>query len=363
MTASRLTGHGNDGWAFDEHGRGPPSWSPPGWAYFGRSHGWAPYRGWVPPRRWRPVEVFVRIWIRVTWWGARIAPPLSRVEQSAADGRRRRMQCSPAARVVQLLVEPLVPWLERPGALGLAPGDVVVQRLVQVLARACRPRRRPAADPLFLSARPQPHVACARRRAFLSTPASKLSERGQASLQVVPFPLRRCCAVPRVAGASLPIAQAQSILRLPERHWLLDNDESGAGVRGRETAFRKTGAPWPSQLVHRFAPARSHVRHQPAVRQTSAAGSLEGHRAEHKISQDIPCPSRYFDVRVPCVDGSRPARRCRDTRLSVKRASAPLQRRAGRRRGAAGSEAPRAARALLPTGRVARKPPCTTATV
>ncbi|TNY19243.1 hypothetical protein DMC30DRAFT_418061 [Rhodotorula diobovata] len=64
----RPNGHGNDGWAFDEHGRGPPSWSPPGWAYFGRSHGWAPYRGWVPPRRWRPVEVFVRIWIRVTWW-------------------------------------------------------------------------------------------------------------------------------------------------------------------------------------------------------------------------------------------------------------------------------------------------------
>ncbi|GAA5914150.1 hypothetical protein JCM8208_003919 [Rhodotorula glutinis] len=64
----RPNGHGIDGWAFDEHGRGPPSSCPPGWAYFGRKHGWAPYRGWVPPRHWRPIEIFIRIWIRITWW-------------------------------------------------------------------------------------------------------------------------------------------------------------------------------------------------------------------------------------------------------------------------------------------------------
>ncbi|GAA5854034.1 hypothetical protein JCM9279_003772 [Rhodotorula babjevae] len=63
----RPNGHGKDGWSFDEHGRGPPSWCPPGWAYFGRKHGWAPYHGWVPPRHWRPIEVFIRIWIRITW--------------------------------------------------------------------------------------------------------------------------------------------------------------------------------------------------------------------------------------------------------------------------------------------------------
>ncbi|GAA6001805.1 uncharacterized protein JCM10292_005917 [Rhodotorula paludigena] len=59
---------GNDGWSFDSYGHGPPSWAPAGWAYFGRSYGWAPVRGWMPKGGWRPSDVFIRIWIRITWW-------------------------------------------------------------------------------------------------------------------------------------------------------------------------------------------------------------------------------------------------------------------------------------------------------
>ncbi|GAA5973328.1 hypothetical protein JCM11641_003074 [Rhodosporidiobolus odoratus] len=56
------------GYGVDYRGQGRPSWCPRDWQYYGRDIGWAPYRGWQPPRGWKPPVIFIRIWIKVTWW-------------------------------------------------------------------------------------------------------------------------------------------------------------------------------------------------------------------------------------------------------------------------------------------------------
>ncbi|GAA5836879.1 hypothetical protein JCM11251_005812 [Rhodosporidiobolus azoricus] len=62
------SGSGHDGYPFDYHGNGPPSWVPDGWAYFGSQIGWAPYKGWAPSRSWKPPVIFLKIVIKVVWW-------------------------------------------------------------------------------------------------------------------------------------------------------------------------------------------------------------------------------------------------------------------------------------------------------
>ncbi|GAA5882439.1 hypothetical protein JCM8547_003543 [Rhodosporidiobolus lusitaniae] len=56
------------GYGVDYRGYGPPSWCGKGWQWFGRDIGWAPYKGWRPEPHWEPPTIFVRVWVKVSWW-------------------------------------------------------------------------------------------------------------------------------------------------------------------------------------------------------------------------------------------------------------------------------------------------------
>ncbi|GAA5871889.1 hypothetical protein JCM8547_003297 [Rhodosporidiobolus lusitaniae] len=56
------------GYGVDYRGYGPPSWCGKGWQWFGREIGWAPYKGWRPQPHWEPPAIFVRVWVKVSWW-------------------------------------------------------------------------------------------------------------------------------------------------------------------------------------------------------------------------------------------------------------------------------------------------------